>query len=244
MMIIIMVVVVMREKNMYVKENKMRETLENLSEGSTLQAARGHQRSNRFDYKSASRVGLTDDVCHRGYGDPSMTGTWQGRRDSKNMRLNIHKPEVQVMRSVVTQGNNRCEGDWRRGMSMAAYNGDMIRTRVASYDDVQPVGCNGPVICDLGLKMKQVIVAHNNYLPVLAAESEAFSQGGVFVSKDVGVSHVGAGESIPTNQDAGGSRLNNAVGLNFAITIGPGSAVSSMQKQNFVGGVSNGAGGF
>ena len=33
MMIIIMVVVVMREKNMYVKENKMRETVENLVEG-------------------------------------------------------------------------------------------------------------------------------------------------------------------------------------------------------------------
>jgi hypothetical protein len=58
------------------------------------------------------------------------------------------------------------------------------------------------------------------------------------------VSQVGAGESIPTNQEEGGSRLNNAVGLNFAITIGPGSAVTAMQKQNFVGGVSNGTGGF
>ena len=220
------------------------QTIETLSEGSTLPAAHNRRRSSRFSFKAASGDGLSDDVCHRGYGDPSMTGTWQGPIDSKNTRLYLHKPEVQAMRSVVTQGNNRCEGDWRRGMSMSAYNGDTIRTRVVSHEDRQPVGCNGPVICDLGLKMKQVIVAHNNDLPVLAAESEAFSQGGVFVSKDVGVSQVGAGESIPTNQEEGGSRLNNAVGLNFAITIGPGSAVTAMQKQNFVGGVSNGAGGF
>jgi hypothetical protein len=223
---------------------RMAQTIENLSEGSTLAAASNLRQSGRVSFDAASGAGLSDGVCHRGYGDPSMTGTWHGPRDTKNTRLYLDKPDVQSMCSVVTQGNNRCEGDWRRGVSMSAYNGDRIRTRAVTYEDKQPVGCNGPVVCKLGLKMRSVVVAHNNSLPVLAAEAEAFSQGGVFVNKDEVVSEIGAGESLPTNQNEGGSRLNNAVGLNFAITIGPGSAVASMQKQNFVGGVSNGQGGF
>ena len=220
-------------------------TIENLSEGSTLFDIGGYGSGydDMVSFAPASAAGSTDDLCHRAYRNSSMTGDYMGPRDSKNTRLYINKPEVQCMRSVVTDGNNRNAGDWRRGMSLSAYNGEMIRRRDVIYTDKQPVGCNGPVICKLGLKMKGVIVAHNNDLPVLAAESEAFSQGGVFVSKDVGVSQVGAGESIPTKQNEGGSRLNNAVGLNFAMTIGPGSAVTSMQQKNFVDGVSNGTGG-
>ena len=221
-------------------------TIENLSEGSTLFdiGVYGSGYDDMVSFAPASAAGSTDDLCHRAYRNSSMTGDYMGPRVSKNTRLYINKPEVQCMRSVVTDGNNRNEGDWRRGMSLAAYNGDMVRRRSEVYTDKQPVGCNGPVMCKLGLKMKGVIVAHNPDLPVLAAESEAFSQGGVFVNKarDV-VSMVGAGGDMPTNQNEGGSRLNNAVGLNFVVTIGPGSAVTAMQQKNFVGGVSNGTGG-
>jgi hypothetical protein len=55
---------------------------------------------------------------------------------------------------------------------------------------------------------------------------------------------VSAGFAVPTDSTDGGSSLNSAVGLNYAIRIGPGSAVTDMQQKNFVGGISNGTGGF
>lgn len=229
---------------MYVCVKYNMATLDNISEGSTLPDTGdgGHGRGGGWSFKPASQD-TTDDVSHRGYTDPSMTGTWDGPRDTKNKRLFINKPEVQHLRSVVT-GNNKNAGDWRRRMDMASYNGDRRVTRQERYEDKQPVGCNGPVICKLGVQMKGVIVAHNNNLPILAAKADVFAPGGVSAPRqDDGVSMVSAGFAVPTDS-ADGARLNNAVGLNYAINIGPGSAVSDMQRQNFVGGVSNGTGGF
>lgn len=219
-------------------------TLDNISEGSTLWDSDDgrHRRGAIWSFKPASQD-TTDDVSHRGYTDPSMTGTWDGPRDTKNKRLFINKPEVQRLRSVVA-GYNKNAGDWRRRMDMASYNGDRRVTRRERYEDKQPVGCNGPVICKLGVQMKDVVVAHNNNLPILAAKADVFAPGGVSAPRqNEEMSMVSAGFAVPTDS-ADGARLNNAVGLNYAINIGPGSAVSSMQNKNFVSGVSNGTGGF
>lgn len=219
-------------------------TLDNISEGSTLWDSDDgrHRRGAIWSFKPASQD-TTDDVSHRGYTDPSMTGTWDGPRDTKNKRLFINKPEVQRLRSVVA-GYNKNAGDWRRRMDMASYNGDRRVTRQERYEDKQPVGCNGPVICKLGVQMKDVVVAHNNNLPILAAKADVFAPGGVSAPRqNEEMSMVSAGFTVPTDS-ADGARLNNAVGLNYAINIGPGSAVSSMQNKNFVSGVSNGTGGF
>lgn len=219
-------------------------TLDNISEGSTLWDSDDgrHRRGAIWSFKPASQD-TTDDVSHRGYTDPSMTGTWDGPRDTKNKRLFINKPEVQRLRSVVA-GYNKNAGDWRRRMDMASYNGERRVTRRERYEDKQPVGCNGPVICKLGVQMKDVVVAHNNNLPILAAKADVFAPGGVSAPRqNEEMSMVSAGFAVPTDS-ADGARLNNAVGLNYAINIGPGSAVSSMQNKNFVSGVSNGTGGF
>jgi hypothetical protein len=219
-------------------------TIDHITEGSTLPDYGGSRHTGSSSSFKQALQDTTDDVSHRGYDDPSMTGTWNGPTDTKNTRLYINNPEVQQLRSVVS-GSNKNAGDWRRRMSMASYNGDRRVTRQERYEDKQPVGCNGPVICKLGLMMKDIIVAHNNNLPILAAKSDVFAPGGVSAPRQNGdVSLVSAGFAVPTDSANGGSSLNNAVGLNYAINIGPGSAVTDMQQKNFVGGISNGTGGF
>ena len=218
------------------------DTLDTIGDASTL-VSRGVQDvvSRVLSYTAATQY-KSDDLSHRRYSDACMTGVWSGYRDSKNTSLYIDNDEVQTLASVVANGN-KCAGDWRRETSMASYNGHRRVKRKWGVEDSQPVGCNGPVVCTLGLKMRDVIVAHNNDLPVLAAKASAFGVGGVSnPHQDKDVSKIGAGYSVPTN-GPDGSRLNNAVGLDYAINITPGKAILAMQRKNFVGGVANGTAG-
>lgn len=213
------------------------DTLDTIAEGSTLKSHGDVKSSVGVSYAPAVQDS-SDDLSHRFYTDPSMDGRWTGHRDSLNKRLTVVQKHVHTM----SHGNeqNRNVGDYRRSMGLNKYWGKTRKMRVDGPSNTQPVGCNGPVICQLGRAMRGVVTQHNPVAPVHAAPHMQFSHGGVSKERVGGdVSMIGAGNTVPMDTP-NNSYMNNAVGLHYVMKIGAASAYMGMEKQNFMRGMSTG----
>lgn len=219
------------------------DSIDTISEGSTLSGhGRARSRSGAVSFAPVVQDS-SDDLSHRMYGDPSMAGRWTGHMDSKNKRLTVHQKHVHYIGHANEQSRN--PGDYRSGVTMNKLVGKAKTTRADTVSNTQPVGCNGPVICDLGVAMRGVMMQYDSSVPVHAAPHMQFSHGGIATEKlkaGEEVSMIGAGDSVPGDTPNNDS-LNNAAGLHYAMKVGPASAYTTMAKQNFMQGISTGAGG-
>ena len=215
------------------------DSLDTITEGSTLV---GHGRKKSADTVSYAPAvqDSSDDLSHRFYEDPSMSGRHAGHLDSRNTRLTVQQKHVHYIGHANEQ--NRNMGDYRRGVSMKKLLGDSKKKRADSVMNTQPVGCNGPVICKLGVAMQGVMIPHDVTAPVYAAPHMQFSHGGIATDKSGGkVSMIGAGGTVPGDTPKNMS-LNNAVGLHYAMKISPASAYVDMRRQKLMQGITTGAG--
>jgi len=203
------------------------DSLDAITDGSTL-VARGQKKSvDTVSYAPAVQDS-SDDLSHRFYEDPSMSGRRGGHLDSKNTRLTVQQKHVHYIGHANEQ--NRNVGDWRRAVSMKKLLGGSKKRRPASVMNTQPIGCNGPVMCELGVAMRGVMIPHDVTAPVYAAPHMQFSHGGIATDKSGGgVSMIGAGGTVPGDTPNNES-LNNAVGLHYAMKISPASAYINMKN--------------
>ena len=91
------------------------DSLDTITEGSTLV---GHGRKKSADtvsYAPAVQDG-SDDLSHRFYEDPSMSGRRTGHLDSRNTRQTVQQKHVPYIGHANEQ--NRNVGDCRRAVSM------------------------------------------------------------------------------------------------------------------------------
>ena len=210
------------------------DTLDTIADGSTLLS---HGRGTSVEKVSHTKAvqDSSDDLSHRSYTDPSMTGRWIGHLDSRNKRLTVAQKHVHKIDHVNEQ--NRVTGDHRRHMGYEKSAGKTKTKRVDTPSNTQPVGCNGPVICQLGRAMHGVVTQHDPDAPLHAAPHENLSHGGISNEKKVNeISMIGAGNTVPSDTP-NNSPMNNAAGLHYAMKQGPASAYMGMAKQNFMQGM-------
>jgi hypothetical protein len=215
------------------------DSIDTITEGSTL-LSHGHTKTKGVVSYAAAVQDGSDDLSNRMYDDPSMAGRWTGHMDSKNKRLTVRQKHVHHVGHSNERSRN--EGQHRRMMGMDKLLGKTKTMRADTVANTQPVGCNGPVICKLGIAMRGVLTQHDSSAPVHAAPHMQFSHGGIATEKAGGdVSMIGAGGTVPADTPNNAS-LNSAAGLHYAMKVGPASAYTDMQKQNFMQGIATGAG--
>jgi len=189
------------------------DTLDTIAEGSTLRRhgalkVRGAVATQTVPRKKDSRS----------YGDASGESLITGAKDTKNKRLTVKLQSVHTIRHSDEQ--NRVEGAWRMNVIKKS---PMKRKRQSINT---PAGCNGPVICKVGIAMRNIITQHDPKAPVHAATHEQFSHGGVAFKKPVvKASMIGAGGALPTTGPEAKS-LQNAVGLHYTTNVKPGKVLT------------------
>lgn len=206
------------------------QSLDNISEGSTLLAQKTKKQSSVMSFQRSSQP-KSDFVGDRVYKNHSMDRTFHGHKDSKNTRLTVRNKEVHAMRH--SSEKNHSAGDYRSHVSMSKMHGDAKRRRKILPHDTQPGGCNGPVMCKTGKAFQKsgVITQHDPQNPVHAATQKQFTHGGVQFKGEI--SMMGASSTLPLDNPENAA-LNNAAGLHYAINIGKGDAIGKMQNQNFM----------
>lgn len=175
-----------------------------------------------------ARVGVGNSGDDRSYGRFAQDTMTSGHKDTKNTRLTIPLKIAHTLRHANI--NCRNPGDATRSMGNKAYlNRKVGRVARDLY--------LGDAI--LGDEFKEVVTRLDPEAPLNGVTIDEFQHGGT--RKDaVRPTMMGAGATVPV-QSLDGSELNNAYGLHYAIDIGPGNAVKSMQQrgtqqgQNFVG---------
>ena len=214
------------------------DTLDTIADGSTLRSHDNRKYAEKLLHTGTGQDS-SDDLSHRTYTDPSMTGRWIGHLDSRNKRLTVAQKHVHKMEHP--HEHNRVVGDHRRMMGNDKSSGKTKMKRVDVPSNTQPIGCNGPVICQLGRSMRGVVTQHDPDVPVHAAPHEKLSHGGISKDKTGDeISMIGAGNTVPSDTP-NNSNMNNAAGLHYAMKQGPASAYTSMVKQNFMQGMSRGS---
>ena len=215
------------------------DTLDTIAEGSTLSARNkgGHTKKKHVgDYKPA-RQDSSDSLQSRGYKDPMMDKRYGGHKDSKNKALTVKMKSVHTASHHNEKSHNA--GDFRKHVSTAKYLGGSRNRRKQTIANTQPLGCNGPVMCEVGKVMQGVMTRHDPHAPVHAVSHEKLAHGGIAKPVQEAPAMIGAGGAVPgdtpNNRD-----LNSAAGLHYAMqmTKGAGGAYNTMANKNFMQGMS------
>lgn len=175
-----------------------------------------------------ARVGVGNSGDDRSYGRFCQDTMKSGHKDTKNTRLTIPLKIAHTLRHANI--NCRNPGDATRSMGDKAYvNRKVARVARDMY--------GGDAI--LGDEFKEVVTRLDPEAPLNGVTIDEFQHGGTRADA-VRPTMMGAGATVPV-QSMDGSELNNAYGLHYAIDIGPGNALKSMQQrgamqgQNFMG---------
>lgn len=207
-------------------------TVDTITEGSTLRGSivKQSRRAGAGIIHNVTNT-KTDDIGARVYKDVCMDSDFSGHKDDKNHRLTVKNKAVHNMRHGNQQNRNFVEFNGHMKMSH-----DRVNSRILNLSDTQPAGCNGPVMCKLGKKMQNIVTQHDPKAPVHAVTHTQFSHGGIQRGSTGNTSMMAPG-AVPVNGPEG-EALNNAVGLNYAINIGPSDAIVRAQQKEFMSNMS------